>query len=294
MNNICIGTAQFGMNYGIANQLGKITIRMARDIVEIAVSNDIWFYDTAQSYGISEEVLGQIFSDMKINGQVKCITKLRPNFTYKSFVNLRDAVQESSDKLNVDCLWGLLIHRHEISGDWNGFLKSIRELKDTGFINHFGVSVYEPEVAVKFAKEENIDIIQVPFNILDKRLLSNNFFEIARDNKKKIFVRSIFLQGLLLLDKIQLQDKHFEWAIEYIDIVRDFVQFHSLDLKSFLLNAVLSKVPYAYIMMGIDSVDQLIQNINNIKTGHIAKNTCNLWWSSLPNIPEGLLNPAKW
>ena len=291
---MCIGTAQFGVDYGITNQTGKPALKEIKQIISTAMDNDIWFYDTAQSYGASEQILGKAFSDMKINNQVKCITKLDPNFTYNTFSDLKETVQNSLDKLNISCLWGLLIHRPEIAGHNNNFLSGIRRLKELNLIKYFGVSVYDPGDAIKFAVDENIDIIQVPFNVMDRRLLDNNFFEIAKENGKKIFIRSVFLQGLLLMDKKQLIDKQMGWTLKYLDILRNFVQSESLDLQSFTLNAVLRKIPFSNVIIGIESAKQLSQNIIFVDAFKVAEENYNLWWTKVPNFPDKFLNPSKW
>ncbi|SVE21310.1 uncharacterized protein METZ01_LOCUS474164, partial [marine metagenome] len=145
--NICIGTAQFGMDYGITNQTGKPALKEIKQIISTAMDNDIWFYDTAQSYGASEQILGKAFLDMRVNNKVKCITKLDPNFTYNTFSDLKVAVQDSLNKLNISRLWGLLIHRPKITGQFNSFLSGVSQLKELNLIKYFGVSVYDPEDA---------------------------------------------------------------------------------------------------------------------------------------------------
>jgi len=293
--NIIIGTAQFGMDYGIANSIGRPPSIEIENIMDTAIKNDIWFYDTAKSYGYSEKALGIVFSKMNINDKVKCITKLDPNFTFQSFNSLKKTVQKSLNHLNINYLWGLLLHRPKIYGNWNQFLKSIEHLKNVKLIKNFGVSVYTPEEAIRFAVNKYIDVIQVPFNAMDRRLIDNNFFEVARENNKKVFIRSIFLQGLLLMDEKQIIKKKMGWTLEYIRFLIDFVESQELNLQSFLLNSVLMKIPDVNLIIGIDSMNQLKENlcfINNSSFNevHIYKS----WWEGLPQYPEKFLNPSLW
>ena len=76
MTRLIIGTAQFGMNYGIANSTGQPNESTIRAIIEHATENEIFYYDTAISYGSSEEVLGKIFYDLGIHQQVRIFTKI--------------------------------------------------------------------------------------------------------------------------------------------------------------------------------------------------------------------------
>ena len=294
MNNICIGTAQFGMTYGIANKSGKTTISTVKEIVYTATKNNISLYDTAQSYGNSEEILGKVFSELNINEKVKCITKLHPNFSYNNYIDLKLTIKKSLDKLKINNLYGLLIHRTKIDGDWDKFLSGIIRLKEERFIKNFGVTIYDPADAIKFANDKNIDIIQIPFNVLDRRLIDNNFFEIAQKNNKQIFIRSIYLQGLLLINDKDLKIKNMKWVLSYIKLLRSFAKEKKIDIKTFAIQGINDFTPSANIIIGVETTEQLIDNISIFKKKSISKKIINEWWNNLPLLPEKLLNPSLW
>ena len=294
MDNICIGTAQFGMEYGIANKEGQPKIDEIKQIAETASENNILFYDTAASYGNSESILGVAFSDLNITDKVNCITKLSPDFSFISYDELKKTISKSLDRLQIRVLWGLLTHRTKIEGDWKHFTKAIEKLKSERIIKYFGVSIYQPEDALRFAKEEYIDIIQVPFNILDRRLLDNGFFDIAKENHKKVFIRSIFLQGLLLMDEDQLINKEMEWVFPYLTRFQNYIENNTIDKNAFALKKVRQYLPRAKLIIGFDSHDQLLENIKILKSKPLSEDLINDWWTNLPNYPEKLLNPSLW
>ena len=294
MDNICIGTAQFGMEYGIANKEGQPKLDEINRIVETASKNDTFFYDTAASYGNSEAILGTVFSDLNITDKVNCITKLSPDFTFTSYDDLKNVASKSLDSLQVNSLWGLLIHRTKIRGDWKHFTKATEKLKSEKVIKYFGVSIYQPEDALRFASEEYIDIIQVPFNILDRRLLDNNFFDIALENHKKVFIRSVFLQGLLLMDEDQLINKKMEWVLPCLSRFYDYIENNTIDKNSFTLKMVSQYLTQAKLIVGLDSHEQLSENIKILKSKPLSEDLINDWWTNLPDYPEKLLNPSKW
>lgn len=294
MDNICIGTAQFGMEYGIANKEGQPKIDEIRRIIETASKNNIFFYDTAASYGNSEAILGAVFSDLNIADKVNCITKLSPDFSFLSYDELKETISKSLDRLQISTLWGLLTHRTKIKGDWKHFTKAIEKLKSEKIIKYFGVSIYQPEDALRFAKEKYIDIIQVPFNILDRRLLDNGFFDIALENHKKVFIRSVFLQGLLLMDQDQLINKNMDWVLPYLSRFQGYIKNNTTDKKRFALKMVSQYLPQAKLIMGLDSHDQLLENMKILKSKPLSENLINDWWTNLPNYPERLLNPSLW
>ena len=91
-----------------------------------------------------------------------------------------------------------MLHRYE-SSLFDNFFFELLLVKSKNYIDNFGVSIYDPEDTISLVNNPNIDIIQVPFNLFDRRLVDNNFFEIAKKTNKKIFIRSIYLQGLFCL-----------------------------------------------------------------------------------------------
>ena len=78
-SKLVIGTAQFGMDYGISNQTGKVKYSDVKDILNFAYLNKISFVDTARSYGDSESVLAQYFNENYIGG-LDCYHKNKKYF----------------------------------------------------------------------------------------------------------------------------------------------------------------------------------------------------------------------
>ena len=183
-----------------------------RNIIKYAFNNNINFFDTAQSYGNSEQILGGIFKDLGIQNDVNIVSKLSPNIK----INLvYDSVNQSLINLNLRSLWGLLLHRYDSKFINDEFRKVIGGLKKEKMILNFGVSVYNSNDAFEALYDNLYDIIQVPFNVIDRRLINNDFFRIANEKNKKVFIRSIYLQGLLLMNDSDLIKKENELDDSY-------------------------------------------------------------------------------
>ena len=294
MDNICIGTAQFGMDYGVANKKGKPSLNEVFDIFKIALDYKINYFDTAQAYGDSEIVLGKAIKHFQVGNRIKCITKLLPDFKFLNHEQLKNEIVQSIKNLNVDTLYALLLHKPTVQGTWIDFTDSIRLLKIEGLIQNFGVSIYDPDDAIKFVNDEHINILQVPFNIMDRRLIDRDFFSIAAKNKKEIFVRSIYLQGLLLMSNEDIKLKGMEWTSQYIRELSDFVLEKGVNYKDFIIKAIQDKAPKAKFIFGIESKDQLIENINILRLKFKFHKIIDEWWDNLPLFPEKLLNPSLW
>lgn len=294
MKSICLGTVQFGLDYGIANSKGKPDIYEVENIVRCALTNGVQLFDTAQSYGDSEKVLGNVFRNLNCNKDVSVITKLHPEIDLNDESSILIAIKKSLNNLEIDQLWGLMLHRPSQLINSSNFNKNIKLLKDKKLIKNFGVSVYSPDDAIRSINHPSVDIVQVPFNILDRRLLDNNFFELAKEKKKTIFIRSIFLQGLFLMNDFQLSLKGLDWVKPYLKRLRTFLNKNQLDINTFALNAVAHTQEEAVIILGVDSEKQLVQNINSLSKSQNLNLEINDWWKELPLYPERLLNPSMW
>ena len=143
-------------------------------------------------------------------------------------------------------------------------------------------------------KQTEVDILQIPFNILDKRWFDKGIFEKAEENNIQLFFRSIFLQGLIFLNENELMSRKMDWAKTYLKEFNDLVQetpFSPLELAF----GILTNVPgNNVIMMGIDSSNQLWENLRILEKIKIDNKISDEWWSNLPVFPEKFLNPSLW
>lgn len=294
MNKICLGTVQFGLNYGIANSLGKPQLPEVEKIIQYAITNNIHYFDTAQSYGDSEKILGTIFHHIDCHKKVKIISKIHPEIDLEEKLSVFKAVEVSLNNLKVDQLWGLLLHRPSQLKDSDVFFRIIESLKQEGLIKKFGVSVYSPKEAILSINNPVTDIIQVPFNILDRRLIDIDFFKLAEKRNKKIFIRSVYLQGLLLMKNDQIIDKRMGWTIPYLTKLHEFISDNQIKLSAFALQAIAQYQKDAVIILGVDSKAQLEENLNLLSETQNFDDTINQWWKELPQYPERLLNPSLW
>jgi len=293
MAEYCIGTAQFGMNYGIANQSGQPGQAEINKIVNYAVGNGIRYFDTAQAYGYSERSLGGAVRKLSVLNKIRIISKLSPDIQKSSSKVIVESVKASLKKLNVNSLYGFLAHRIEVIKS-ESFSTAIKILKKEGMITKAGVSVYTPEEALKVIKHNEVNILQIPFNILDKRWIEYGIIEAAEANNIQVFFRSIFLQGLIFLDEKELIVRKMEWAKPYLKEFYGLVKempFSSIELAF----GILRNVPgNNAIIMGLDSLNQLQQNLGIIEKSVITEKISDEWWVNLPTFPEKFLNPSLW
>ena len=293
MVNICVGTAQFGMHYGIANKTGIPNLSNVKKIINKSLQNEIFYFDTAQSYEKSELILGHAFKSLKDKKNIKVITKLSPDFFFTTFQEIINSSVESIEKLQIDFLYGLLAHRiSQIKS--KKFLKAMRQLKREKLIKKFGVSVYSPKEAINILENLEIDILQIPVNILDNRWIESGVIHLAEKKKVKLFFRSIFLQGLIFLRSEEISDLNMDWANSYLKEFRKLISNYSYSVKELSFGILNKLTKNNILIIGIDNINQLQENISICKNVNFSDSFCKKWWDELPSFPEKLLNPSFW
>ena len=279
MNKLALGTAQFGLDYGVTNSEGKVQVEEVELILGCAKENSINTLDTAASYGNSEEVLGSIgISDFQI------ITKTIP---LKNGVDeVIKHFQQSLTFLNKSSVNGLLIHNiNEIEHkNFNTLFKELTELKRQGLVNKIGFSIYTPEQVDFLLKNFDFDLIQVPFNIFDNRLIQGGQLQALNNKGIEVHARSVFLQGVLL-DFNNLSNYFSPWKKEF-SIYQETVKDNGLSLLECALNFVLNIREIDKVLVGVNSERQLKEIIQAVKR------RSNL--SAYPINDINLLNPSLW
>ena len=172
MNKLALGTAQFGMNYGIANKFGKVSLLEVKKIIQLAKKNKIDLVDTAISYNESEKILGKVGVD-----NFKIISKL-PNIKKGNFFVdrwLESQLENSLKYLGVNKLYGLLLHQpKDLLGNLGKkLINKLNKFRNNGLVNKIGISIYDPSEFYEVKNLIKIDIIQAPLNVIDRRLVTS-------------------------------------------------------------------------------------------------------------------------
>ncbi len=197
-SRLAVGTVQFGLPYGVANQAGQVSQGAAEAILMRAFAAGVDTLDTAVAYGTSEACLGRAgVSSWRV------ITKLPALPADATDVEgwVRSEVHGSLQRLSIPRLDGLLLHKPaDLLGPAGGsYQQALQLLKQEGVVRSVGISIYDPAELDSVCSCWQPDIVQAPFNVLDRRLLSSGWLARLVERGVRIHVRSVFLQGLLLL-----------------------------------------------------------------------------------------------
>ena len=256
---LALGTVQFGLDYGVTNHDGQVAIDEVKNILDYAKDKGIDTLDTASGYGNSEQVLGEV----GVNNY-RIITKTTP---LKNGVDgVIKGFHQSLDSLNVGQVDGLLIHNIDDTKDkrFGKLFYKLNELKEEGVIKKIGFSTYTPEQVDFLLENFDFDLIQVPFNVFDTRLVEGGQLKALKKKNIEIHARSVFLQGVLLSfdslsDYFSTWDAQFE---QYQGLVRE----KELSLLEYALNFALNTQELDKILVGVDSVNQLTDIVNAFKS----------------------------
>ena len=287
---LVLGTAQFGMDYGLSNNNGKTNIDEVSRIIKYACQNGISLLDSAPSYGDAEIVLGNVVHNNDIRYVLKTPQFENTNISILNARTLSDSFFKSLSDIKKENAYGLIMHSCNDLLKPGGRLlfKEMESIKSNGFVEKIGVSVYEGWQIKEITEKYNIDLIQIPFNIFDQRLLLNGSLKKLKQKNIEIHARSIFLQGLLLMpiDSISNYFLPIRSKLQMIDRVADNLSISKLDM---LLSFALSIKEIDQIIVGVNKLSQLKEIID----AHIIQiNPENFLNFSIDD--PNFINPSKW
>lgn len=296
-NNIAarlvLGTAQLGMQYGIANRTGQPNLNAAVGIVKVAWQNGIREFDTAQGYGNSEEVLGAAIKSLDVQNQVRIITKIDLARYHNDAESVFQGVRESIKRLGINKIYGLMLHREDALDQIDsGLTETLNEIVGNGLVEQVGISVYSPERALQALASGVFSMIQIPANILDRRFEKARVFERARLKNKTIYARSVYLQGLLLMEPEDLSTE-MEFASPLLQEIKGLVAATGYSRKELAMAFVVSAYPQAKLVIGAETLEQVLQNVQLMKS-KLQEKQVDLIREKFIEVEERILNPAQW
>jgi len=200
VSRLILGTAQLGLDYGIANTRGRPDPALATAIVETAWECGIRHFDTAQAYGDSETVLGEALRTLGIVGEARITSKPAPTMDPADCPALEASIKRTLERLGADRLWCMMLHRAAWLDYWDrGLGEVLCRFRESGRIQHLGVSVSRSQEARACVDHPDMEILQVPCNAWDRRMEQLDVFETAAETGRLCCIRSIYLKGLLTL-----------------------------------------------------------------------------------------------
>jgi uncharacterized protein len=281
---IILGTVQFGLNYGINNTVGKPSENEAFEVLDVANENGICFLDTADAYGDSISLIGRYHRTR--NNQFKILSKFK-NVKQGELIQI---VNDSLSKLNILQFEVYSYHSFDDYSNNKSVINDLIELKSSGLIKKIGISVYTNVEFETVIEDSSIDVIQLPYNILDNNNLRGLLIERAKQNGKEIHIRSVFLQGLFFMGFQRFPEKLLPLK-KYLQTINDFCNKESITMQSLALSYAILNKNIDYVLIGVDNGSQLKKNMESIQYSPEILDFIN---NSVFVKETELLNPVNW
>lgn len=286
MTAIAIGTAQFGLNYGIANKTGRVAEAEVREIMSVARQNGVDTLDTAIAYGGAEATLGDIGCD-----SWNVVTKLPPVPSDIKDVQgwVSGEASKSLIRLKLTNLYALLLHNPaDLLGPQGRVLAdALFKLKSQGIVSKLGVSIYNPNELDGLRDLQITDIVQAPMNVFDRGLSTSGWIDELARGGTEIHVRSAFLQGLLVMDPTQRPAQFGRWA-SLLALWDNWVTDTEQTRVEACLAHLKSFPEVSHIVVGIDNVRQAHEIFAASETPPLRAP------ENVSSDDQQLINPAKW
>ncbi|MCK4632373.1 MAG: aldo/keto reductase [candidate division Zixibacteria bacterium] len=287
-----LGTVQFGIDYGVSNQEGQTPPDEIARILELSSHAGIRVLDTAMAYGDSEQVLGL---SLPREHDFKIVTKTEPighaRITRRDAFVLTTTFQRSLQHLKSDRIYGLLVHQaDDLLADGGELLfEAMEKLRSQQLVEKIGVSVYTGEQIDLILDRYPINIVQLPINIFDQHLLSGGYIQKLKEAGVEIHARSVFLQGLLLMNPASLPP-YFETVKDHLAKFHNTVLASGQSVLGAALDFVLGLAQIDSAIVGVCSRDHLAEIISSVESGEIAE----IDYSQFALDDENITNPANW
>lgn len=282
-NRFILGTVQLGLKYGINNKSGKPTLNQSYEILSLANDNEIGYLDTAANYGDSQKIIGEFLKAGK--GNFKISTKFTE--VDKDF---ETTVRKTIEQLSVSEIEYYFFHSFDEYLESPEIKSNLLKLKVKGLIKKVGVSVYLNDQIDIASNDKDIDVIQVPFNLLDNETQRADSLRLAKCRGKEIHARSTFLQGIFFMNPSELPEKlvGLRGSIEEIN---NLSKKYNLSLIEMAFNYPLSKDYIDKIVFGVETTSQLKTNLDASKITLPSDLVAEI---DRIASPTKLLNPTNW
>ena len=296
LSRLMLGTAQLGLAYGVANTTGRPDFRQALRLLAAAAEGGVNCFDTAAAYGDSEVVLGRALHELGLADSAVVVTKVRA-LTDEELANppqaaaaIETSVDQSRRRLGLDCLPVVLFHREADAA----YIDVLADLKHRGWLRFAGVSCdHQPETAQRLLSTEGVAAVQLPFSVLDRRHRQGGALQAAAACRTPVFVRSVYLQGLLLMPETAVPGAR--QAV--LPIRRELAALAAaagIPLAELAVRYVLAQEGVACVVVGAETAEQVQENAGMVLRGPLDAGLVQAVDAAMVDLPEAVITPRLW
>jgi aryl-alcohol dehydrogenase-like predicted oxidoreductase len=296
-SRLAVGTVQFGLPYGVANRTGQPSFKQVCEILACAVENGATTLDTAATYGESELVLGRALREIGALNRVNIVSKVRhlktmgQEHTPENIARwFRDSVTSSLERLGIDSLPVCLFHDTADVAHMGVLLA----LKKEGLVQHAGVSVREPDQMEMVLSTPGVEAIQISMSMLDQRIQRSGDLVRAAEAGMAVFVRSIYLQGLLVMPPDEIMPE-LRQVVPACQALQGIAASAGLTMPEMALRYGFSLPGVTSVLTGVETVDQMEANAKIAAGGPLPPDVIEAVDKVVPDLSDTIvLTPWLW
>lgn len=297
MSVFTLGTVQLGMDYGLGEHTQKPSKEAAFALLDRAAACGVNTLDTANNYGDSEKVIGEWLRKQPKEKQPYVVTKIGP-FDQGSKAQLRDDIFRQTEKclqtLGTNMLDILMVHAYEdYAQNPDAVAGAFADLKGQGIIRCSALSAYSRH-DYKFLSESGFDAVQIPLNVFDWGQIESGGIRLLAQAHMAVFVRSVFLQGLVFLRPEEL-DPRMDFCVPYLKQYLTLCEEFGLSPAALALSFALSVPGVTSVVLGCQTIGQLETNCHLIgQTVKLTEEQLERIHESFHGIDPRVINPGCW
>lgn len=301
LSKLTLGTVALGKDYGISNKNGKPDLTGSREVLSAALSVGINSIDTANDYGVAEQIIGDYLEKYADRRQVNVITKFKistPNLSdlKRAKAEAYQSIQTSLRLLKTNRISICLFHKSP-GQPMEQVLKILpslfSELKRNGQAELCGVSVYHPDELNAFLDHPELEAFQSPMNLFDQRLIYNGALKRLHEEKKILFVRSIFLQGLFFMSPDELTGS-LSKASKYIKTLQDMAADSNTTVAQLAFSYLRDIDGISSLVFGAITPEQVNQNARLLNGPSLSMAMRSRIEELFADVPEDIITPGSW
>jgi len=299
LSRFSLGTVQLGMAYGLSGHNAAPSEEKAFEILDQAMEIGVNNLDTANNYRTSEKIIGSWLRKRKEQG-LECpwvTTKVGP-FQHTSADAVRDQILRQAEgcleTLGVDTIDCLMVHNFEDFMQSRDVLcKTFAELKAQKLCRTTGLSAYS-ENDYNMIAESGFDSVQIPLNVFDWTHIENGDLDKLMQANMMVFVRSVFLQGLVFQKPETLEDR-ISFCLPYLKEYLRLCEEFQLAPEVLALSFILSLPPVTTVVLGCDTAQQVQANGQLMdKTVSLTEEQLSKLHAAFHNVDPRVLDPRLW
>jgi aryl-alcohol dehydrogenase-like predicted oxidoreductase len=288
-NKITLGTAKLGIDgYGFSSDnLKRDKAKFLKESYDIGINS----LDTSPRYGNAEKIIGEFYKEINdkplINSKIDGLQN-NNNLSPKLMV---ESVKRSIDRMKIAKLNVCYLHQNEIEIISDPYVQEgFKILKEMNLIDYCGTSIYSFSELDYTISSLEYDFIQAPVNVLD-----TSYYDRIIQSKSniKICARSLYLQGILIQDKlIPKKIKNHKILLKTLYQLKDLCKDYDVDLSTVCIAYVNSLKKIDQVIIGTSSKNNLRAIIGN-SDYELDKNLIKII-TKIAAKPKTWTNPKNW